>query len=1026
MSLNSGIPLKKLYFRFRPELLNAMKFSIGFFLIFSASFLACHQEKKLTTPEAAIPSQLSPELISKLKEADSTASIDASKALLMYRSLAAEPGNGPAGFAIHSAMGFCYWSLKDFSKSKACLRKALKDTLHSDIKSLAKVNFLLGEIYNKETTHLDSAVYFRSATVALNKRVPNNDTAIVTSYMRLGKLYQILHQHELSDEQYEKARSLAEKVPTVSSQTLINIYLELAVGKMELRDNADALLFIQKGKKMIEEKSPLDYDKLGRTSSLMASISIKERQYQQAIEHFNTSIQLYKKGNVTRQLGRAYSNLSIVYQTIRDYPSALLSLNQSIRYNRQVLGEESVPLSNQYLIKGFVYQKMDRFDSASKLFHHSMKIRNELFGEKNINVYGVKVTLGSMFEQQGILDSALFYYQGSLISLVYSFNDQHWLMNPVPDPQEITTDLVDGLIAKARVLKRMARQDAVNTKLLEVAFDSYVLADSVLAEYRKYLSFEDMNLSLFDAEVIPYGEAIACAYLLYENKPEVQYLQGAYYMMERSRATLVQEGLSRAKAFNTAGMSPDFLQKENALVHERASLLQLYTDNRSDSLGGKLLKIDSRLHELRTNFGELNAAYSTIKYGNRPPEVVDLMKFLASRHAILLEYFWGREDLFVLKVSSTNSALIKIPLTQEWNESMDFVIRHVQQAPENISSPAEFRSFCAHAGRLYDVLIKHGLDGPNVQNRLIISPHGRLSLLPFEVLLTNMPDTSEVNYRLPYLISTHTISYSYSSGQLLENPNRRMGRRLLALGFSGDLQTAQDDKRSDWNGLPGTELEIESIRKVMDDRKNEYYLAGDASESTFKRNAPKFNILHLAVHGESDTLNGVKSRLIFRSEKDSVEDGNLYAYELYDMNLDNVELVVLSACESGLGKQQKGEGLLSIARGFAYAGCPSQVISLWKISDRVTSGIMAGFYSHLSVDDPVDVSLQKAKLEYLNEAGEFKSHPNYWAAFLPVGDVGDSNVSSPYKWILYLTIPLLIFFIFKRMYLRSKSSTAVS
>jgi CHAT domain-containing protein len=298
---------------------------------------------------------------------------------------------------------------------------------------------------------------------------------------------------------------------------------------------------------------------------------------------------------------------------------------------------------------------------------------------------------------------------------------------------------------------------------------------------------------------------------------------------------------------------------------------------------------------------------------------------------------------------------------------------------------------------LYQSLVKDFITHVKTGTRLLISADGPLLSLPFETLITQVPNDSEVNYHLPYLIAERNVDYVFSAGVLLKQMKRkREGEKLLALGYAGSGGSREN--RTGLNNLPGTEREVMSIKNVMKNHVNKYFLEGGASEATFKQQASGFDIVHLAVHGEADTTNAMNSRLVFRSEQDSVEDGSLYAHELYEIDLSTLDLAVLSACESGVGKHQVGEGTMSIARGFAYAGCPSLVISLWKIDDKTSANIMEKFYTHLAKGEPIDLALAKSKVEYMAGAKEFNSHPYYWAAFLPVGNPLALDTPKPNWW----------------------------
>ena len=179
----------------------------------------------------------------------------------------------------------------------------------------------------------------------------------------------------------------------------------------------------------------------------------------------------------------------------------------------------------------------------------------------------------------------------------------------------------------------------------------------------------------------------------------------------------------------------------------------------------------------------------------------------------------------------------------------------------------------------------------------------------------------------------------------------------------------------------------------------------DASKSNFINNAAGSDIIHLGVHGIGDQQSTDFSRLIFR--RDSLNDAELYAYEIYNLKLD-AGLVVLSACESGIGRSQMGEGVFSIARAFTYAGCPSLVMSLWQVRDIFTSDIMISFYENLNEHLPVSSSLRNAKLKFLEESDAYAAHPANWAAFVVNGQNLSFEKNSVNRYWIYLALSLLM------------------
>ena len=185
--------------------------------------------------------------------------------------------------------------------------------------------------------------------------------------------------------------------------------------------------------------------------------------------------------------------------------------------------------------------------------------------------------------------------------------------------------------------------------------------------------------------------------------------------------------------------------------------------------------------------------------------------------------------------------------------------------------------------------------------------------------------------------------------------------------------------------LPGSREELSMIAQ---DWKGKFYFDG-ITESEFVESADEYNILHIALHSLLDSLRPSFSSLIF-SEKDSVNDGRLYSYEVENMDL-SVNMAVISACQSGNGKIRNGEGLMSLARSFAIGGCKSIVSSKWDVSDFSSPIIMRYFYSGLKKGLTKSNALKNAQINYLqNHANGYTSHPKYWSSFFIIGD--DSEI----------------------------------
>jgi CHAT domain-containing protein len=205
--------------------------------------------------------------------------------------------------------------------------------------------------------------------------------------------------------------------------------------------------------------------------------------------------------------------------------------------------------------------------------------------------------------------------------------------------------------------------------------------------------------------------------------------------------------------------------------------------------------------------------------------------------------------------------------------------------------------------------------------------------------------------------------------------------------------------------LPGSKEEVHSINKIIG---GQVFIDENATEHNFKQNAGKYDILHLAMHTIVDTDDPMYTKMVFTQTNDSVEDNFLNTYELYNMNL-SARMAVLSSCNTGKGRLQKGEGVISLARGFMYAGCPSVTMSLWEVEDKSGSILMKYYYEFLKKGESKAEALQSAKLKFLDGADPLKSHPYFWSGFVVIGNHDSlfrNNLSTAWMYGVILLMTL--------------------
>jgi CHAT domain-containing protein len=287
---------------------------------------------------------------------------------------------------------------------------------------------------------------------------------------------------------------------------------------------------------------------------------------------------------------------------------------------------------------------------------------------------------------------------------------------------------------------------------------------------------------------------------------------------------------------------------------------------------------------------------------------------------------------------------------------------------------------------LYQILIEPMQSDLAPIKRLIVIPDDELNYLPFEALQ---------NEKKQFLTEKFAITYQYTAA-LFEEKNK-LNYSGGTLGFAPFTEAGfKNDKGDEFSMLPASEAEISNL-------KGKAFISEKARKDSFLLNANKFKIIHLATHASMNNADPLRSFILFHP---SETDYKLFAQEIYNMKLDSTQLVILSACETGDGHLVKGEGLMSLSRAFAYAGCQNIITSLWKSSDKNTAFITSRLHYYLDKGVSRDMALQQTKLEFLNSSEiepRYKS-PVYWANLILIGNYEPYHKNNNWWWIAIVLI----------------------
>jgi CHAT domain-containing protein len=411
----------------------------------------------------------------------------------------------------------------------------------------------------------------------------------------------------------------------------------------------------------------------------------------------------------------------------------------------------------------------------------------------------------------------------------------------------------------------------------------------------------------------------------------------------------------------------------------------------------KLKSLESRFFDLKTQYNDLidyfednYQKYYDLKYNPQPVTAQDIQKSMDLDTAFI-EYFVGKYTMNIFVLTNEELEVVSLPVDEQFNRSVEAFLISIKKIVEY--------DFMVLSRQLYEKLINPIRLVIRDRKKLIVVPHGRLFYIPFEALISGNRRGKDLS-GADYMIKQYAFSYHYSAWLWLHSAvamaeNRPKSFIGFAPVFGGDIgeKILPDQSRDIVIGgvrfprLPGTEMEVRAIMNLFKSKRKQAkgHFHDDASEEHFKDLEMKdYCIIHVATHSLKTENNPKLSGLIFAQPKDSSrrEDGILYSGETYNLNL-NAELIVLSSCESGIGKLVKGEGMIALNRGFLYSGIQNTIFSLWKVDDKTTSRLMIELYRNILAGKDYASALQRAKLKLIRD--RFTAFPRYWSSFILVG-----------------------------------------
>ena len=762
-----------------------------------------------------------------------------------------------------------------------------------------------------------------------------------------------------------------------------------------------------------------DKDMVYGTYGFLTKIHINNQEFELASEYLDKNIRLVNAMNDTNKDVKLYSlfkQKGQVLKALKDYKQSNIYLKKAFNFNIKA-NTNSNDIINEANAIAENYLALKNYDSASYyigqikpyadtnlpygfLYYKTNAKLSEAIGKKEEVVKNYKKALQLLHIKWKDLKQVEIAETLQSYSNFFMKNDKYneaLKQNTSAINQVKGKDVINSSINQITLFKLLQQKAKIELKLkqFDKAIKTTKQATALLDTLKPSFKSKADKLLLIENAYNLFENALEATYNNYHQNKNSN-LSVAFFFLEKSKSTLLLEALLSTKAEKFSKIPNDILLKEQIYKTKITELEKQLNNQATDALKDQLFSTKTNYRKFLDTLETTYKDYYNLKYNPDVLSLNQIQKKLKSNTA-MLSFFYGNNVIYEIILDKNKTYFRKIELTETLENQIKLFQRQISNPNSDITELKE------NAANLYSTIVAPLLNQINQPN-LIVLTDGLLNYIPFETLIKD-------NH---FLVEDYAISY-INSMTLLNEINQKNGIKnsLLAFAPSFDGNITSSNLRSSLQALPHNKTEIQNINQYY---KGDLFFNENATLTNFKNNAKNYGILHLATHAIYNDSNPEFSYLAFGNDAKDL----LYVSDLYNLNL-NANLVTLSACESGIGDLKRGEGLLSLARGFYFSGTKSIASTLWKINDASSAQLMSDFYKNLAQEQTKQIALQQAKIDFLKENKDNAlSHPYYWSAFVLSGNTDALTNTNYWLWIgLGLAGFALIGLFFKKKKLNS-------
>ena len=866
----------------------------------------------------------------------------------------------------------------------------------------------------------------------------------------LGSIYYAMDRLEQSAFHARRSAEMLSQLLRPDHSQVVQGWNNVALLNRSLGLNWEALEVFQKNLAHFDQLSPnVQFSALYNYATTLVMVG----DYEGALPYLDRAEALIRErpGLYPNGLNLVLYEQAAAHESLLNFDLALPKIGLAIEEDLRLHGPRHTGLVQDYLRKGTILEKMGRLQAAEAAMLQARDLANRVLDPGSFRrgwVYEslgeTQIKLGRPADAIANLKVAVAISQGYGLKWgltdVYRGIAEAWLVANEPDsnlhylqkawenalPEQPFTTRPD-----ARIHARWAVQGLPSLVLtLANGMDwryrksgNLTYAHDALACYERVIALTDsqrlfhegtssqQTLTNEQAPVI--AQALNLCADLFAATSDPQFIDRAFILAERNKARRLRDHLRGQYALKFSQIPDSLVAKEQYYRQRLALLEQTDPGEVREQEEEKVNRLEAaRLHQAYQGFlRRLETEYPQyyqLKYPDKNFTAQAMLNLLPDGEAVY-SYFQAENQTYVFRLFEGQIKLSVV--SAGLDSSLSRWLAFVRTPP---GGQTDLTAAAADAHRLAVDLLPDL--GPEVR-RVHIVPSGRLALLPFESLLLEPAAGNDLR-TWPFLAKKIPVMYAPAAEIWLRARTESPKQQAAAyLGFAPDFSTGSPALTRD--GLGALRFNLREVEEAADALGGTAWTGPQASESRVKAVGGSPVILHFATHALAESDRPMESRLYF-SAQDSTEDGALYAREVYGLKL-NSPLTVLSACQTAMGPLVQGEGVMSLARSFQYAGSQQVLTTLWQADDASGAEVVSSFFSHLRQNLPAAEAMARARTDWLAQADAFHHHPYYWAGFVLIGDGAPVPVKTPWPaWIWAVSISVLSLAVGGLLFFRKK------